>query len=98
VPFQLQLVPRRPHPRFEDDGPLAASLLHEVVTRLEAVLGAMPPFNLWVRTAPRGARSFCWRIDLLPRLGQLAGLELGTGVNLNALAPEAAAEQLRAAG
>jgi UDPglucose--hexose-1-phosphate uridylyltransferase len=98
VPYQVQIVPRAPRPRFEDDGPLAAGILHDVLTRLAAVLGAVPPFNLWIRTAPRGAEHFCWRIDLLPRLTNLAGLELGTGVNLNVVAPETAAEQLRAAG
>ena len=97
VPFQVQLIPRAPRARFEDDGPLGASLLHDVLGRLASVLGAVPPFNLWVRTAPRGAEHFCWRIDLLPRLTNLAGLELGTGVNLNVVAPEAAAERLRAA-
>jgi UDPglucose--hexose-1-phosphate uridylyltransferase len=95
VPFQVQLVPRRPRPRFDDDGPLAAGLLLDVLRRLETVLGAVPPFNLWVRTAPRGATSFCWRIDLLPRLAQLAGLEIGAGVNLNIVPPEHAAERLR---
>jgi UDPglucose--hexose-1-phosphate uridylyltransferase len=98
VPYQLQLIPRAPRARFEDDGPLGARLLHDVLGRLASVLGAVPPFNLWVRTAPRGADHFCWRIDLLPRLTNLAGLELGTGVNLNIVAPETAAEQLRAAG
>jgi UDPglucose--hexose-1-phosphate uridylyltransferase len=97
VPYQVQIVPRAPRARFEDDGPLGARLLHEVLGRLAAVLGAVPPFNMWVRTAPRGAEHFCWRIDLLPRLANLAGLELGTGVNLNVVAPEAAAEALRAA-
>jgi len=95
VPFQLQLVPRRPRARFEDDGPLAGSLLLDVLGRLERVLGAVPPFNLWVRTAPSGAEHFCWRIDLLPRLTHLAGLELGTGVNLNIMPPERAAALLR---
>ena len=95
VPFQLQFVPRAPRPRFEDAGPLGASLLHGVLGRLERVLGALPPFNLWVRTAPRGAQYFCWRIDLMPRLTHLAGLELGTGLNLNILPPERAAELLR---
>ena len=95
VPFQLQLLPRRPRARFEDDGPLGAALLHDVLGRLERALGAVPPLNLWVRTAPRGAESFCWRIDLLPRLTHLAGLELGTGVNLNIVPPERAAEILR---
>jgi UDPglucose--hexose-1-phosphate uridylyltransferase len=97
VPFQLQIIPRRPRARFEDDGPLGAALLHDVVGRLERVLGGVPPFNLWVRTAPHGAESFSWRIDLLPRLTQLAGLELGTGVNLNIVPPERAAELLREA-
>jgi UDPglucose--hexose-1-phosphate uridylyltransferase len=95
VPFQVQVVPRRPRPRFEDDGPLAASLLHDVIGRLGRVLGALPPLNLWVRTAPAGAEYFCWRIDILPRLTHLAGLELGTGVNLNVMPPELAAAKLR---
>src|SRR3954470_12603182 len=97
VPFQLQLIPRKPRARFEDDGPLGAALLHDVIGRLGRVLGALPPLNLWVRTAPAGAEYFCWRIDILPRLTHLAGLELGTGVNLNVMPPELAAERLREA-
>ena len=95
VPFQVQIVPRRPRARFEDDGPLGASLLHDVIGRLGRVLGALPALNLWVRTAPAGAEYFCWRIDVLPRLTHLAGLELGTGVNLNVMPPELAAARLR---
>jgi UDPglucose--hexose-1-phosphate uridylyltransferase len=95
VPYQLMLAPRRPRPRFEDDGPLGAALLHDVLGRLKRLLGASPPLNLWVRTAPSGADHFCWRIDLLPRLTHLAGLELGAGVNLCITAPEQAAAELR---
>jgi UDPglucose--hexose-1-phosphate uridylyltransferase len=73
VPFQVMLVPRRPRTRFEDDGPLGSALLHGVLHRLAGVLGALPPLNLWVRTAPAGAGYFCWRIDILPRLTHLAG-------------------------
>ena len=61
------------------------------MNRLAAVLGGLPPLNMWVRTAPRDAEHFCWRIELMPRLAQLAGLELGAGVHLNVLAPEDAA-------
>ena len=95
VPFQLMLVPRAARGSFEDDGPTGASLLHEALARLTRRLGATPPLNLWVRTAPSGADHFCWRIDVLPRLTHLAGLELGTGVDLNVLAPETAAAELR---
>ena len=95
LPFQLMLVPRRPQARFEDDGPTGAALLHDALLRLRRRLGASPPLNLWIRTAPRGADTFCWRIDILPRLTHLAGLELGTGVNLCVVAPEVAAQELR---
>jgi UDPglucose--hexose-1-phosphate uridylyltransferase len=97
VPYQLQIVPRAPRARFEDEGPLGAALLHEVLGRLEGALGGLPPLNMWVRTAPRGAEYYCWRIDVLPRLTYHAGLELGAGLSLNVLPPERATELLRAA-
>lgn len=42
VPFQVQVIPRKPMARFEDEGPLGASLLHGVLERLASVLGALP--------------------------------------------------------
>jgi len=95
LPFQLMLAPRTPRARFEDDGPSGAALLHDGLRRLARHLGSSPPLNLWVRTAPRGAEDFCWRIDVVPRLTHLAGLELSTDVNLNIVAPEHAAAVLR---
>jgi UDPglucose--hexose-1-phosphate uridylyltransferase len=95
LPFQLMLVPRRPRARFEDEGPSGAALLYDGLRRLARRLGSSPPLNLFVRTAPLGAEHFCWRIDILPRLTHLAGLELSTGVNLNIVAPEHAAALLR---
>lgn len=95
LPYQLMLAPRTPRARFEDDGPTGAALLHEGLQRLARLLGASPPLNLWVRTAPRGAERFGWRIDVVPRLTHMAGLELGTGVHLNVVAPERAAAALR---
>jgi UDPglucose--hexose-1-phosphate uridylyltransferase len=97
LPFQLMLAPRAPRPRFEDDGPTGAALLHDGLSRLSRHLGSSPPLNLWVRTAPRGAEHFCWRMDVLPRLTHLAGLELATELNLNIVAPEHAAAVLREA-
>jgi UDPglucose--hexose-1-phosphate uridylyltransferase len=97
VPFHLMLAPRRPAARFTDEGPLGGRLLHQVLNRLRAALGTLPPLNMWVRTAPRDAAHFGWRIEIMPRLAQLAGLEIGTGVHLNVLAPEDAARRLREA-
>jgi UDPglucose--hexose-1-phosphate uridylyltransferase len=95
VPYQLLLAPRRPRKSFEDDGPTGAAMVHDALNRLARRLGANPPLNLWVRTAPTGAEHFCWRIDILPRLTHLAGLELGAGVHLNIVSPERAAAELR---
>ncbi len=97
MPYQLMLVPRRARRAFEAEGPTGAALLHDGLNRLARRLGGSPPLNLWVRTAPSGADRFCWRIDVLPRLVPGAGLELGTGVDLNELAPETAAAELREA-
>src|SRR4051795_12545029 len=96
VPFHLILAPRRARERFEDDGPSGAALLHDALRRLQAHLGASPPLNLWVRTAPRGAEHFCWRIEIMPRLTNFGGLELGTGINVCIHPPEQAAAELKA--
>ncbi len=95
VPYQLLIAPRVARMRFEDDGPSGAAMLHRALRLLESRFGTSPPLNLWVRTAPRGAEHFCWRIDIVPRLTHLAGLELGAGVHLNIVAPEVVAEELR---
>ena len=50
-----------------------------------------------MRTAPRDAERFCWRIDIVPRLTPAPGLELGAGLHRNDVAPERAAAALRAA-
>jgi UDPglucose--hexose-1-phosphate uridylyltransferase len=98
MPYELQLIPRRHERSFADAPATGARLLHEGLHRVRSVLGGPPPLNLWVRTAPRDAETFHWHIDVLPRLTQLAGFELGTGVNVNIVAPERAAGELREAG
>ncbi|HEY7967900.1 MAG TPA: hypothetical protein VID68_12815 [Solirubrobacteraceae bacterium] len=97
LPYQLMLVPRRARMRFEDDGPSCAAMLHDALGRLARRFGESPPLNLWIRTAPRGAEHFCWRIDIVPRFTGLAGLELGSGVHLTTVTPERAADELREA-
>ena len=94
-PFALMLAPRRGRARFEDDGATGAALLHDALRRLARRFGWCPPLNLWVRTAPRDAEHFCWRIDIVPRLSAPGGLELATGLHVNPVSPERAAAELR---
>jgi UDPglucose--hexose-1-phosphate uridylyltransferase len=93
--FHLQVLPRRPRPRWEEDGPEGAAMLHRALRLLAARFGAPPPLTLWVRTAPADAERFCWRMDVVPRLAAQAGLELGTGLAVSPVSPEDAAAQLR---
>ena len=95
-PFELRVIPRRPAARFEDDDG-GAAMIATALRALGGALGAVPQFNLWVRTAPRGAQEFCWHVDILPRLTVRAGFELGTGVDINVYPPERAADDLRTA-
>jgi UDPglucose--hexose-1-phosphate uridylyltransferase len=94
MPYELQLVPRRHEASFADAAASGARLLHEALVRLRKALGAPPPLNLWVRTAPKGAETFHWHVDVVPRLTRLAGFELGTGLAVNIVAPERAAAEL----
>jgi UDPglucose--hexose-1-phosphate uridylyltransferase len=95
-PFALRIVPRSSVPDFAASEGCEA-MLATAVRGLGAVFGRPPQLNLWVRTAPRGAGEFCWRIDIAPRLTIRAGFELSTGVEINVYPPERAAADLRSA-
>ncbi len=95
VGYQLLIAPRRGRASFEADGPTGAAMLHDALRRLRTRFGSTPPLVAFIRTAPRGAEHFCWRIELLPQLRPPGALELGTGLQLNAVAPERVASELR---
>ena len=67
----------------------ALELAAEALRRLAAAEGPRP-MNLWLHEAGH------WHLELLPRLSVPASLELGAGHYINTLAPEQAAERLRA--
>ena len=69
----------------------ALTLAASQLARIRELEGAVP-MNLWLHA---GAH---WHIELVPRITVPAGLELGAGLHVNPLAPETAAERLRAAG
>jgi UDPglucose--hexose-1-phosphate uridylyltransferase len=93
-PFELRVIPRRESARFEQDE-TGAAMIRAALRLLAARFGGPPEMNLWVRTAPRGAESFHWHVDIAPRLAIKAGFELGTGVDINVYPPEQAASDLR---
>jgi UDPglucose--hexose-1-phosphate uridylyltransferase len=66
----------------------ALAVLRDVVRRLRDVEGALP-WNAWLHEN---------HLELVPRLGVFAGIELGAGIYVNTVAPEDAATALRTAG
>jgi len=80
-----------------DRGALGRTLRH-LACRIADALGG-DALNLWLhQRRPAGTGSFHWHIDLVPRLGTLAGLELGAGVLALTRSPEAIASLLRGGG
>jgi len=104
VPFEVWILPRRHASSFGvlSDGeiPLLGKMLRDVLQRMYRLLGN-PDYNYVVRSAPHhsaGEPHFHWYVEILPRLTTRAGFEIGSGININVVVPEDAAEQLRKAG
>lgn len=103
VPYQVRIAPRAHASSFGDVErerlPALGSVLLDALGRLDRALGD-PAYNLVLTTAADGdgaSPAFAWQIDILPRLGVLAGFELGSGMWVNPVLPEEAAEVLRSA-
>jgi UDPglucose--hexose-1-phosphate uridylyltransferase len=78
-----------------------AAMVGEVMGKLDRLLGGVQ-YNLILHSAPRRgcggcANSFHWHLEITPRTSIPSGFELGSGLFVNTLAPEEAAEQLRRA-
>ncbi|MFN8028180.1 MAG: DUF4921 family protein [Acidimicrobiia bacterium] len=70
--------------------------VREVLARLSAWMHD-PPYNLVVHTAPAEDDRFHWYVEITPRISTIAGFEQGTGVLVNTVPPEQAAEAIRTA-
>src|SRR4051794_29490153 len=102
-PFEVWLVPRRHDADFgrASDADIAANAeaLRRVLGQLAATLDA-PPYNLVLHTAPLREQvdaTYHWHWEIHPRLRDIAGLEMGTGLPVNPVSPEDAVEELRTA-
>ena len=98
-PYELLFVPRRheQHLQDADDDSLDAmgSRSRDATAFLNEALGDIA-YNVGFHTAPhQHGGEFHWHVHLWPNLHTIAGFERGTGVLINVVPPEQAAEVLR---
>ena len=98
--FEIWIVPRRHEADFgratAPDVRATAEALRNVLGRLATALDG-PPYNLVLHTAPLREQvdaTYHWHWEIHPRLREIAGLELGTGLPVNPVSPEDAVEEL----
>jgi len=101
LPFETWILPLQHQASFGHVEPARfhalADILKTVLLKLHSGLDN-PDFNLTIDTAGRGDEDkpfFSWHIRILPRLTTPAGFELGSGMSINTVLPEDAAEYLR---
>ena len=100
APFEMLVLPRdhRAHLHQAEPADLAAIgwAIRDGLVRLRAAVGDVG-YNLVFHSAPyRATGDYHWHVHVLPKVTSRAGFELGTGVLINVLAPELAAQRLRA--
>ena len=100
APFELLLMPRRHEAHLQDADPTSLETMgraiRDAVKHLNSALGDVA-YNLGFHTAPHEhSGQYHWHVHLWPNLVTAAGFERGTGVMINVMPPETAAETLRA--
>jgi UDPglucose--hexose-1-phosphate uridylyltransferase len=100
-PYEVWLMPTEHTPSFEyalpEEFDRLAVVVLDVVRRIESLMPKVA-YNMWLRTEPwqsGGDAGFHWRMEFLPRITALAGLELASGLFINTVAPERAAGKIR---
>ena len=99
--YEVWVMPKKHSPYFErmtdGDKMAGAEILKEALFRLRKLLKGTA-YNFYLHTAPcdgKDYHSFHWHFEILPKTSIWAGFELSTGIEINAVSPEKAADELR---
>jgi len=102
IAFEVRIFPKAHQHGFgmlkDEDISFVADMLKQSLAKLRVGLND-PAYNFFIHTAPVGSADayehYHWHIEILPRTSTWAGFELGTSIEISAIAPEDAAEFLR---
>ncbi len=102
VSYEVRIFPKKHSPYFEESTPTKRSAIADALyfslSRIKEVLGD-PDLNFFIHTAPVKNKDawlhYHWHIEILPRMSFMAGLELGTGIDIVVVDPDEVAALLR---
>ena len=100
-PYESWIVPIE---HGHDFGATRAPVLRDLARAIRSILARFrgvlddPPYTLVLHSSPLGEftrEEYHWHLELVPRPPLFLGLEWGTGIYINPIPPEVAAERLR---
>lgn len=99
VPFEMLVIPRSHDAHLQraatEDLVAVGRSIQKVLAQLKQRFDQVA-YNVVFHSAPyRADEPYHWHVHIWPKLTTLAGFEFGTGVLINVVAPEQAAEELR---
>ncbi len=102
-PFEIWIMPRHHQSHFTDITTAEiedfAKICRQVFNRLDVVLNN-PPMNFFIHSVPvadkgKNVPYYHWHMEIAPRLTKYGGYEMGSGVIIDIIDPESAADYLR---
>ncbi|MDO8495212.1 MAG: DUF4921 family protein [bacterium] len=109
-PYEIKILPRQQNAKFETSSAEeltgCAEALNFSLRQLNKVFNHKLAFNFFIHTAPVKEENlfpfpsdtfYHWHIEIVPHLSILAGFDFSTGIIVNVIDPDQAAEELRTA-
>jgi UDPglucose--hexose-1-phosphate uridylyltransferase len=100
-PFETWIVPKAPRASFKDISLESlrslANILRLILLKLHRGLNN-PDYNYVIDSAPAGDENnnyYLWHIRIIPRIVEVAGFEIGSGIYINPVKPEETARFMR---
>ena len=103
-PYETWIVSTIAAPHFHDASPASVAAIADLTRDVVARITRLAPgchYNWWLHQAPfrglddRHVADWHWHLEILPRLSELAGFEIGTGCHITTLPAVDAARRLR---
>lgn len=100
-PMETWIYPKEHVSQFEEASTSIlkslADAVHQIVSKMDQSIPNIP-LNFWIHTLPvalEGSAYYHWHLEIVPRITNYGGYELGSGVVIDIMNPEDAAKYLR---